>query len=326
MGGDNSPFVAVSASCLFCQKNPNIFIKLVGRQDLINEVLETNDIFLPDNVEIINAEEFILMEDVPSKAFRKKRNSSMHKSLELLNEGKGNAFFTAGNTGAAVAVSYFISGLYKSIRRPALAINYPSFSGRKITILDVGATIDPTAEDLFGFAKMGVALNKIAGKNENPGVSILNVGEEQAKGKDFLIEAAKLIDKKMNYKGFIEGNELFISPKADVIVTDGFTGNVALKTIEGLSEAIAKHITLAKERHSKLIKFSSFLFKHKFSNIASKYNYTKYGTAFLLGLNHLVCIGHGRSGVAAFESGLESIVNFIENNNFEAVKNEYHCL
>jgi glycerol-3-phosphate acyltransferase PlsX len=262
------------------------------------------------------------MEDIPAKAFRNKRNSSMHKSVELLTAGKGNVFFTTGNTGAAVTVSYFISGLYKFVRRPALAINYPSFSGKKITILDVGATIDPTAEDLFLFAKMGAALNKVA-NNNNPAISILNVGEEFSKGKEFLIEAAKMIDNELNYNGFIEGNELFLNPKSEVIVTDGFTGNVALKTIEGLSEAIAKHLTLKKEKHYKLVKLYSVIFKNKFLNIASKYNYTKYGTAFLLGLNHLVCIGHGRSNVVAFESALKSIVNFIENNNFESIKQQY---
>ena len=312
MGGDNAPVVPVFSSIEVCAENPDIKILLVGSESVIREQIGQTKI--PENLEIIDAVDNITMDDSPAAAFRSKGNSSVHVGMDLLVEGKGDAFFSAGNTGAIVTAAYFKSGVIPNITRPALATSYPSVDKHKLIILDLGATIDPKSENLFDFGVLGEAYRFFMTGLEDSRISILNVGTEENKGNKKLAEAAEMIkESPLNYNGFIESNILFSHPETDVVVTDAFTGNVALKTVEGLSETISQLIK-AKIAPPQLPKIQTFLFNKIFGEVFRMFQYNLYGTAFLLGVNHFIGIGHGRSDKKAFKNAILRLKRYSERN------------
>lgn len=312
MGGDNAPVVPVFSSLEVCNENPDVKILLVGSENLIIDCL--GDAKIPENLEVIDAGESIEMGETPSLAFRNKGNSSIHIALDLLVEGKGDAFFSAGNTGAIVTAAYFKSGVIPNITRPALATSYPSVDKHKLIILDLGATLDPKAENLFDFGVLGEAYRFFMTGLEDSRISILNVGTEEKKGNKKITEAAEMIKESiLNYNGFIESNILFSHPETDVVVTDAFTGNVALKTVEGLTETISQLIK-AKIAPPQLAKVQTFVFNKVFGEVFRNFQYNLYGTAFLLGINHFVGIGHGRSDKKAFKNAILRLKRYSERN------------
>ena len=312
MGGDNAPVVPVFSSLEVCNENPDIKVLLVGSKNLIRDTLD--GVKIPENLEIIDAGESIEMGETPSLAFRNKGNSSVHVALDLLVEGKGDAFFSAGNTGAIVTAAYFKSGVIPNITRPALATSYPSVDKHKLIILDLGATLDPKAENLFDFGVLGEAYRFFMTGLEDSKISILNVGTEEGKGSKKIAEAAEMFkESPLNYKGFIESNILFSHPETDVVVTDAFTGNVALKTVEGLTETISQLIK-AKIAPPQLAKVQTFVFNKVFGEVFRNFQYNLYGTAFLLGINHFVGIGHGRSDKKAFKNAILRLKRYSERN------------
>ena len=312
MGGDNAPVVPVFSSLEVCNENPDIKILLVGSEKVIRDCIDEADI--PENLEIIDADESIEMGENPSLAFRNKGNSSIHVALDLLVEGKGNAFFSAGNTGAIVTAAYFKSGVIPNITRPALATSYPSVDKHKLIILDLGATLDPKPENLFDFGVLGEAYRFFMTGLEDSRISILNVGTEEGKGNKKIAEAAEMIKgSKLNYNGFIESNILFSHPETDVVVTDAFTGNIALKTVEGLAETISQLIK-AKIAPPQLAKVQTFVFNRVFGEVFRNFQYNLYGTAFLLGVNHFIGIGHGRSDKKAFKNAILRLKRYSERN------------
>ena len=312
MGGDNAPVVPVFSSIEVCAENPDIKILLVGSESVIKE--QIGETKIPENLEIIDAGESIEMGETPSLAFRNKGNSSVHVALDLLVQGKGDAFFSAGNTGAIVTAAYFKSGVIPNISRPALATSYPSVDKHKLIILDLGATLDPKSENLFDFGVLGEAYRFFMTGLEDSKISILNVGTEEGKGSKKIAEAAEMFkESPLNYKGFIESNILFSHPETDVVVTDAFTGNVALKTVEGLTETISQLIK-AKIAPPQLAKVQTFVFNRVFGEVFRNFQYNLYGTAFLLGINHFVGIGHGRSDKKAFKNAILRLKRYSERN------------
>lgn len=312
MGGDNAPVVPVFSSLEVCNENPDIKVLLVGSEKVIRDCLE--DAKIPENLEIVDAGESIDMGETPSLAFRNKGNSSIHVALDLLVEGKGDAFFSAGNTGAIVTAAYFKSGVIPNITRPALATSYPSVDKHKLIILDLGATLDPKPENLFDFGVLGEAYRFFMTGLEDSRISILNVGTEEGKGSKKIAEAAEMIKASpLNYNGFIESNILFSHPETDVVVTDAFTGNVALKTVEGLTETISQLIK-AKIAPPQLAKVQTFVFNKVFGEVFRMFQYNLYGTAFLLGINHFIGIGHGRSDKKAFKNAIFRLKRYAERN------------
>ena len=310
MGGDNSPEIPANSSLELCREFSDLNIILVGYKP---EIFDYISGIIPDNLEIINADDEITMDDSPVSAYKDRKGSSIHKGIELLTKNKGDAFFSLGNTGAVVTTSYFKSGIMDCISRPALATIYPSVDSRKMIFLDLGATIDPKPSNLADFALMGESYRYCITGLKDSRVGILNVGEERTKGTKLVKEASKIIsDIPLNYVGFVEGNHLFIEQKADVIVTDAFTGNVALKTIEGLNETFVYMIKsmIAPPTWEKT---SSFIFNKIFPDALSKFQYNLYGGALLLGVNHLVGIGHGKSDSTAFQNGVLTLKNHVEN-------------
>ena len=317
MGGDNAPVVPVFSSLEVCNENPDVKILLVGSESLIKE--QIGQAKIPKNLEIIDAIDNITMDDSPASAFRSKGNSSIHVGMDLLVEGKGDAFFSAGNTGAIVTAAYFKSGVIPNITRPALATSYPSVDKHKLIILDLGATIDPKPENLFDFGVLGEAYRFFMTGLEDSRISILNVGTEEKKGNKKLAEAAEMIkESTLNYNGFIESNILFSHPENDVVVTDAFTGNVALKTVEGLTETISQLIK-AKIAPPQLAKLQTFVFNKVFGEVFRNFQYNLYGTAFLLGINHFVGIGHGRSDKKAFKNAILRLKRYSERNFTEKI-------
>jgi len=311
MGGDSAPSVPLSAVLRVCREHRLLRIILVGDEKQVYGAMPPHTA-IPRNLEIVHAPEEIAMEESAATAARTKTQSSLHVGMRLLTEGKGDAFFTAGNTGAAVAVAYFTSGLLPGISRPALAIVFPTMKQEKLVLLDLGATMEVKSETLFHFALLGQALSHCITGITEPRIKILSVGEEGTKGKPVVIRAAERVARTLNYRGFIEGNLLFKDPGADVIVTDGFTGNVSLKVIEGLSETIYELIRAKIAPHPYWMKLSGLIFKALFGATFQRFDYTRYGSALLLGINHLVGIGHGRSNAAAFRSGILTLARYAE--------------
>ncbi|HDT11433.1 MAG TPA: phosphate acyltransferase PlsX [bacterium] len=310
MGGDFPLNVPVQAAIDLCNEHNDLNIILTGSEAEIKSVITGR---IPSNFSIVNAEDEILMNDPPTVAFRKKQNSSVHKAVELLVNNEGDAFFSAGNTGAIVATAFFKSGLLPGISRPALATVYPSATFHKLIVLDLGATIEPKPENIKDYAILGSAYSFLITGKEEPVVGILNVGTEENKGSRLVVESAELIRKatSLNFIGFVEGNQIFVDSCADVVVTDAFTGNIALKTVEGLNETIH---TLLKSKIAppKWGKVGSFFFKRIFGETLSKFQYNLYGAALLLGVNHLIGIGHGKSEETAYKNAILRLKKHIE--------------
>ena len=326
MGGDNAPREIV-AGAILAAKEYNIDILLVGDEELINQELKKKSSETLSNVFVCNAEESILMDESPSQAVRRKRKSSIHVGLKLVKKGEASAFFSAGNTGAVMAASKLILRTLDGVDRPAIATVFPNEKGNTV-MLDVGANVDCKANHFLQFAIMGSAYAKFILNKENPRVSLLSIGEEDVKGNEITKNVFTLLKQfnGINFIGNIEGKEIF-KGETDVIVCDGFAGNVALKTIEATATYIGK---MLKEELTRTFrtKLGALLAKPAFENIKNRSDYTEYGGAPLLGVNGISIIGHGSSNDNAVKNAIrvakelsEKKVNkYIEENILNAYK------
>ena len=308
MGGDNSPEKTIKGCEIFLNNNLNVKLIIFGKKNSINNN------FLDKYSEMINfvhCEEVILDDDKPSSILRSKKESSLRKAIEFIKSKNHIGFVSAGNTGAVTVLSTIILGTLNNIKRPAFCSMIPTSKGFCI-MLDLGANKESNENQLLQFSIMGYAFAKI--KNiSSPKIAILNIGTEEGKGKGYLQEAFNLIDKsflKNNFIGYIEPDQI-TSGKADVIVTDGFTGNIALKTAEGLSKFIIGNF---KKIFTKNIinNIAYLILKRdliKFSNII---NPTKYNGAMVLGLNGIVVKSHGSATPEAFAQALKNCLEFIK--------------
>lgn len=310
MGGDYAP-KAVIAGAVCAVKKFDVFVFLVGQSDRIQEELAKHK-FDSSRIEVVHADEIIEMNESPAAAIRKKRNSSISIGVNLVKEGKADAFFSAGNTGGVVCAATLYLGLLETIERPGIAIVMPNLKGVSL-IIDAGANIDPKPTQLFQYGLMGSAyFEQILGKR-NPKVGLLNVGEEESKGPDFVKETYQLLEhSSLNFIGNIEGKDIF-SGNCDVIVCDGFVGNVTLKVSESMSETLA--FFLRQELMSSIWgKIGFFLARKCFRNFKKKIDYSEYGGAPLLGVNGVVIIGHGRSSAKAVMNAIRFAKEEVERN------------
>ncbi|HNW39683.1 MAG TPA: phosphate acyltransferase PlsX [Candidatus Omnitrophota bacterium] len=308
MGGDHAPDVVVAGS-LAALKEYDVEIILVGDQPKIQALLKKAK-YTGDRISIKHTTEAIEMCEPAANSVRRKRDSSIVVGLELVNEGKADAFFSAGNTGAVVCAATLELRLLPGIERAGIAIVTPTLKGNSL-IIDVGANIDPKPSQLLQYAIMADAYCKNILSKPNPAVGLLNIGEEEKKGTDFIREAYELLEKsRLNFAGNVEGRDLFTG-KCDIIVCDGFVGNVALKVSESAAEAM-----------------TTFLKRHLLSNIWGKIglvfmlpslkrfkkeiDYAEYGGALLLGVNGVVIIGHGRSSIRAIKNAIRVAKEEIE--------------
>ena len=311
MGGDYAPKSNIEGAIQFLKENKNgVGIYLVGNKEILEKELEKYNIPKDLPLEIVHAEEVIEMDEPPSVAVRKKRKSSMYIAGKLVREGKAQAFVSAGNTGAAMAVSKFIVGAAEGIERPGIAVAFPTKKGKPTILIDVGANVDCKPMHLVYFAVMGHTYAKEMLKiSDNPKIGILSIGEEEGKGNDLVKETYPLLKStKLNFVGNAEGRDIFTGD-FDVIVCDGFVGNVVLKTSESLGHII---LDMIKEEVKKsfISKLGALLMLPALKRFKKKADFAEYGGAPLLGTKGTCIITHGRADGKAIKNALKVAAEF----------------
>jgi len=301
MGGDHAPRAEVEGAIL-AARELGVKVVLVGIEDKVRQELNRHR-HRGVAVEIVNATEVVTMQDSPSQAFRRKKDSSLHVATRLVRDGKADALVSAGNTGAAMTVARFVLGTLPSVDRPALAAAFPNMKEKVTVILDVGANVDSKPEQIVQFAVMGEIYYRTIWGTRKPRVALLSIGEEEMKGNELTREAAnRLKQASMNFAGNVEGRDVFRGD-VDVIVCDGFIGNIALKISEGLVEHIGGMLKKA-IKSSLTSQLGYALSKRAFDDFRKRTDYSEYGGAPLLGVRGVTIIGHGRSNPNAIKNAI----------------------
>lgn len=310
MGGDRGPVVTVEGA-VDAARELGLSVVLVGNEEELQESLRrraTNGL----GITICHAPEAVGMQESPSAALRKKKQSSIRVGLELVKRGEADAFISAGNTGAVMATALITLGPLLGVERPAIALIIPTLQGQSI-LLDVGANADCKARHLLQFAIMGdVYARQIMGKR-SPAVGLLSIGEEESKGNELTKEAFRELgeEQSLNFIGNVEGREVFRG-RADIIVCDGFTGNIALKIIESAAEFFT--VLLKEELGKGLVgKAGALLARGAFERFRKLVDYTEYGGAPLLGVRGVCIISHGRSTAKAIKNAIRVAAECVEN-------------
>ena len=301
MGGDHAPRPEVEGSVLAAREF-GVRILLVGQPHVVRAELAKHAApNLP--IEIVAASDVITMNDHPAQAFRRKKDSSVHVAARLVREAKADGMVSAGNTGAVMTVAKFLLGTLESVDRVALAAPFPNAKAGVSVLLDVGANVDSKPEHLVQFAVMGEVYYRATFGNRRPRVGLLSVGEEEIKGNELTREVYTRLKKSpVHFVGNVEGGDLF-SGNVDVIVSDGFVGNIALKICEGLAFQIFG--LLRKSINSSLVsQVGGMLSKGAFKALSKTIDYTEYGGAPLLGVRGVCVIGHGRSNANAVKNAI----------------------
>ena len=300
MGGDFAPEVTV-AGALEAVSEYDVHVILVGDTDKINARLHDRR-YPVEKISILHSTQVAEMDEAPTAVLRRKKDSSIRRAIELVKNGQADAAVSAGNSGVAMAMSLVILGKTEGIDRPAIATLMPSFSGHFV-LIDAGANVDCRPENLLEFAHMGDAYYRAMSNSPSPRVALLSIGEEDTKGNELTKEAFKLLKTtRINFIGNIEGKDVF-SGKADVIVCDGFIGNIVLKTSEGLADTIIKMLKfeIANINTGKL---GYLMIKPALRNFKKRTDYDEYGGAPLLGINGTCIISHGRSSAKAIKHAI----------------------
>lgn len=310
MSGDLGAEVVVLAAAATLLKYRNVELRLVGDQaelqSLVSRIVGDNP-----RLQIVHASEVVEMAESPVDALRKKKDSSMRVAINLVKEGQADACVSSGNTGALMATAKFVLKTLPGIDRPAIITELPA-KGGSLHMLDLGANTEASAEQLFQYAMMGsIVSSDILGIAE-PRIALLNIGVEDMKGNDTVRAAAALLSAStLNYVGFIEGNDLF-SGKADVVVTDGFTGNVALKTIEGAVGLVHHFLKRAFTRNG-FAKLQAMLASRVLKGLAMELDSRHYNGATLVGLNGIVIKSHGSADSLAFQHAIDTAIVEVRN-------------
>jgi glycerol-3-phosphate acyltransferase PlsX len=302
MGGDHGPVVTVPAALAFLRKHPNAEAILVGREEELAPLVKEAPAGLKSRLRVHNATQVVGMDDPPASV-RSKKDSSMRVALHLVKHGQAQAAVSAGNTGALVMISRFALKTFPGIDRPAICFALPTIKGHTYA-LDLGGNVDCTPEHLFQFGVMGAMLASALDQNEHPTVGLLNVGTEEIKGSELTKRAAELFrESNLNYHGYIEGDDIF-KGTTDVVVCDGFAGNVVLKSVEGLAKMLA---TFLREefRRGPLSMLMGLIAMPVLRRFKHRANPGRYNGAVLLGLcGGVVLKSHGSADAYAFEQAL----------------------
>jgi len=310
MSGDRGAEIVVRAAQSALDKHVNIDLILVGdRSELESHV--TRIIGADSRLSIRHSTEVVAMSESPANALRKKKDSSMRVAIDLVKEGVAEACVSAGNTGALMATAKFVLKMLPGVDRPAIIAELPAIGGT-VHMLDLGANTISDADQLFQFAVMGSIITADIRRIERPRVALLNIGVEDTKGHDTVRDAAARLNQSgLNYVGFIEGNEIF-SGKADVVVTDGFTGNVALKTMEGTTGLISHYVRKAFTRNL-LTRLQAALAGPVLHGLRADMDPRNYNGASLVGLNGIVIKSHGGADSYAFAHAIETALVELRN-------------
>lgn len=309
MGGDHAPGAPVRACVDFARSHPEVRFVLVGREAEIAQVLPDS---APDNIQVVDAPTVITGEDEPVRAVRRKRDSSLVTAARMVREGEAGALLSAGNTGALVAAGLLVVGRMEGISRPALAPVLPTFDGRGVLLLDAGATVDASAQNLLQFAQMGAVYSRGVLDVQSPRVGLLNIGTEEGKGNTLTKEAYDLLAASgVNFVGNVEAREI-LEGSCDVVVADGFVGNVVLKTIEGVGLGLFSEIKAAFLSGIKS-KIAGALARPALQGLRARFDYAEYGGAPLLGVSGGCLKAHGSSKERAWFTALEQAERFVRN-------------
>ncbi len=315
-GGDNAPLEIIKGAML-AREEYGCDIVLVGDEDKIKQCVSDNNIDLK-NTEIVDAKEVITMHDDAKSVLKAKADSSMAVGFRLLNEGVGDAFVSAGNTGAVTVGATLITKRIKGVKRPAIASVMPS-AKKPILLMDCGANAECRAEFLYQFGLMGSLYMKNILHYDNPSVALANNGEEDTKGTPTVKEAYALMkDAPYNFIGNIEGRQIPFGD-ADVVVADGFTGNLILKTYEGVAKVLMSGIKDAFMKNT-LSKLSYLGVKSGIDDMKKQFDYKEYGGAVLLGVKKPVVKAHGSADARTFKNAVKQAVWFLENNLIEEIE------
>lgn len=325
-GSDNAPFPEIEGAILALKENYCSKIFLVGQEDVLKRELQ-KFYFDKKRIEIVPASEIIHMDDSPAKMVKQKKDSSMVKAITLHKEGIASAVVSAGNTGAMMAASLFILGRIKNVLRPGIATTFPTMKHPQI-ILDVGANVECTTENLVQYAKLGSLYATYFFKNNLPKVALLNIGEESSKGNILYKNAFQELStrKDIHFVGNIEGKQL-LNGDVDVVVCDGFVGNVMLKTVEGVAISIFK---MMKDQIRKdwVAKIGAMLSFPVYTYLKKKMDHTEYGGALLIGIDGIPIVAHGSSNANAIKNAIKVAARIADSefipktkDYFEGVKN-----
>lgn len=318
MGGDHGIKSTVPASIRMVKRFPELHLILVGNEKTLRLALKRYKAHKIKRLRIQHASEIVEMDELPSLALRNKKDSSMRVAINLVKEGQAQACVSAGNTGALMATSRFVLKMLPGVDRPAILAAIPAFDKetgqqKAVHMLDLGANVECTPEHLFQFAVMGfIHKSNIDPTTPRPKVALLNIGEEEIKGIESIKQAAKLLQEceLINYIGFVEGNDIF-SAKADVVVCDGFTGNIALKTMEGTVQFMARYLKSIFSR-GLLSKLWAILAIPALMRVKHKLDVRRYNGASFIGLKGIVVKSHGGADAIAFETAIEEAMQEVE--------------
>lgn len=319
MGGDHGLSVVIPACVNAAKDNPNLKLILVGVQDKINAYLKKLGVASSQQFSVVHASEVVAMDELPSHALRNKKDSSMRVAINLVKEGIAHACVSAGNTGALMATARYVLKTLPGIDRPAIISQLPTMKGRT-WVIDLGANVDSCAEHLFQFAVMGSALVQAVANKPNPKIALLNIGVEEMKGNDQVKRTAHMLEEcsMMNYVGYVEGDH-FYTGAVDLVVCDGFVGNVALKASEGLARLF---LNLFKESFNRNLftKVLGFIALPVLKQIKSRLDPSRYNGASMLGLNGIVVKSHGGANAFGFQHAIEQAVLEVENDVIDLVR------
>lgn len=313
MGGDHGPRVIIPAALICLEKHPNLHIIFVGKKEVLGPLLRKHKARrFSARWEVQHASEVVGMDESPATALRNKKDSAMRIAVNLVKEARAQACVSAGNTGALMATAKFVLKTLPGVDRPAITTQFPAKNGKLVRVLDLGANVDSKAEQLYQFAVMGSMLASVVKDIEAPTVGVLNVGEEEIKGNEQVKQVNELLTNSsfVNYMGYVEGNDLF-SGKVDVIVCDGFVGNIVLKAVEGLAKMVS-NLVLATFKGSLYGKFVGFLALPIVRHLKKRFDPKRYNGATLLGLNGIVIKSHGGADVRAFSYAIEEAIVEVE--------------
>ena len=310
MSGDLGAEVVVRAAAATLGKYKNLELILVGDEDELARLVAS---IVGDHprLRIQHASEVVAMSEPPAESLRKKKDSSMRVAINLVKEGAAHACVSAGNTGALMATAKFVLKMLPGIDRPAIIAELPSIGG-SVHMLDLGANTQATADHLFQFAVMGSIVAADIMRLESPRVALLNIGAEDTKGHDTVKDAAALLNEStLNYVGFVEGTDI-LSGKADVVVADGFTGNVSLKTMEG-TVVLCKHYLKRAFTRNWFTRLQALLARNVLTSLAVEMDSRNYNGATLAGLNGIVIKSHGSADAYAFQHAIDTAIVEVRN-------------
>ena len=325
MSGDYGPPVVVPAALQVLSAIENVHLILVGDEKLLTQAVGKQPAKIIQRLSIYHANQRVEMDELPSHALRNKKDSSMRVAINLVKQGKAEACVSAGNTGALMATARYVLKMLPGIDRPAIITALPNMSGTCTHVLDLGANVDASPEHLFQFAVMGTVLAQAVDNLPNPRIGLLNIGQEDIKGNERVKKASQLLTSSpINYIGFVEGDDIY-KGTVDVVVCDGFVGNVSLKTTEGVAKMISHYV---KQSFNKNLwtRFAGLLALPIIKNIRQKIDPRRYNGASLLGLRGIVIKSHGSADILSFTYAIKEAIVEVQKNVPAQISNQLATL